>query len=280
MLSFFKRKKWIFEVRDIWPESIYAVNAISKKNLLISFLRYIEINLYKSANHIVVVTDSFKKDIIHKGINSNKISVFKNGCNLDFFKPSPPNEDLLKKYNLKKKIVIGYIGTLGMAHGLDFILNSIINLNDDRLHFLFIGEGSEKDRLLKIKKENKINNVTFIDMIPKSKLINYFNLIDISLVCLRRSKTFLSVIPSKIFESAAMNKPILLGLEGESKKIIKMYNAGITFKPENKKDFIFSLNKIINHKIYMDKKKSLKLFSEAFDRSKIANEFELLIRKL
>ena len=129
-----------------------------------------------------------------------------------------------------------------MAHGLDFILNSINNLNNDRLHFLFIGEGSEKNRLLKIKNKNKINNATFIDMVPKSKLINYFNLIDISLVCLRKSKTFLSVIPSKIFESVAMGKPILLGLEGESKKIIEMYNAGITYKPENKKDFLISLN--------------------------------------
>ena len=71
-------------------------------------MRYLEIKLYKSADHIVVVTDSFKNDIIQKGVNSNKISVFKNGCNLDFFKPSIPNEDLLKKYNLKK-IVIGYI---------------------------------------------------------------------------------------------------------------------------------------------------------------------------
>ena len=129
-LAFFKRKKWVFEVRDLWPESIIAVGAM-KRNRAIRFFEWIEKRLYLSANHIIVVTDTFKKKISERGINPQKISVFKNGANLEMFQPRGRKVELEEKLKLQNKTVFAYIGTHGMAHGLNFILDSIKPLERD-----------------------------------------------------------------------------------------------------------------------------------------------------
>lgn len=240
-LSFWKRKPWIMEVRDLWPESITAVGAV-KRNAAIRFFEWLEKRMYKTASRIVVVTDSFAQTIIEKhGIDARKISIIKNGANLDLYKPTSKNNSLIDELGLKNKTIIGYIGTHGMAHGLDFILNAAQNIQDDTVHFLLIGSGAKRKELLQLKEDLNLQNVTMLEAIPKEKVKDYLSILDIGLVNLKKSDTFLSVIPSKIFELAAMHKPILLGVEGESAKIIRDYNAGETFEPENEADLFIKI---------------------------------------
>ncbi len=241
MASFFKRKPWIMEVRDIWPESIVAVGAM-KKSKAISLLEKAEKHLYNSASKIVVVTDSFKQNIISKGIDSKKIYVIKNGVFIEKFKPISKDSNLLSNLNLENKFIVAYFGTHGMAHKLDFILKCAKVINDPDIHFLFIGDGAERENLLRLKKELSLDNVTMLYSVPKDEIQNYISIIDVALVNLKKSDTFKSVIPSKIFENAAMQKPILLGVEGESKDLVESYRAGVCFEPENETDFINRLN--------------------------------------
>lgn len=270
-LSFFKRRPWIFEVRDLWPESIVAVGAM-KRNFIIRLFEKLEIRLYKNADKIIVVTDSFKNKIIEKGIPSSKIFVHKNGANLKLYKPIEKNKQLESELHLVGKKVFAYIGTHGMAHGLDFILNSIkkIQKTHPEIHFLFIGDGAEKNNLLKQKEELKLSNVTMLSSVSKQEVVEYLSLMDYALVNLRKNDTFLHVIPSKIFEAAAMKKPILLGLEGETKKIIQQFNAGICFEPENELDFIDKIEKIIDVNIQEDLKIGCEKLAIEFDRNLIA----------
>ncbi|HMR87779.1 MAG TPA: glycosyltransferase family 4 protein [Saprospiraceae bacterium] len=252
--SFFKRKPWVMEVRDIWPESIVAVGAM-KKSKAISLLEIIEKHLYKSAAKIVVVTDSFKENIIQKGIDPKKIYVIKNGVYIDKFKPIPKNLSVIEKLNLREKFVLAYFGTHGMAHRLDFILNCAKNIQDPEIHILFIGDGAERENLIKLKEELSLTNVTMLYSVPKNEIQNFISIIDVALVTLKKSDTFKSVIPSKIFENAAMHKPIFLGVEGESKELVENYKVGLCFEPENEKDFLGKLNEIkMNtlNKIYID----------------------------
>lgn len=270
-LSFFKRKPWVFEVRDLWPESIVAVGAM-KKNRIIRFFEWLEKRLYKSADQIVVVTDAFREIISNRGIDKNKIFIHKNGANLELFQPQEKKQELLAKLGLENKRIFAYIGTHGMAHGLTFILESIAEIQKTHpgYHFLFIGDGAEKSKLLELNKSLKLNNTTFLESVGKGEVVDYLSCIDIALVNLRKRDTFLTVIPSKIFESAAMLKPILLGVEGEAKGIIENYQAGLCFEPENKEDFLAKMNEIIqeeNYEIYQDGCKKL---AEDFDRKKIA----------
>lgn len=271
-LAFWKRKKWIMEVRDLWPESIIAVGAM-KRNLFIRFFEWLEKKLYQSADHIVVVTDTFKTKISQRGIDPEKISIFKNGANLEFFKPSTKPKYLIERLELENKFVFAYIGTHGMAHGLHFILNAVskIKLTHPDYMFLFIGDGAEKKGLKVFADELDISNVLFIDSVPKDLILDYLNLIDVALVNLRKNDTFLTVIPSKLFEAAAMGKPVLLGLEGETKKIVENYNAGLCFKPENETSFLTALHQISSDKdLYERYKDGCFRLAADFNRSIIA----------
>ena len=154
-LAFWKRKKWVMEVRDIWPESIKTVG-VMKDGVAIRFFEFLEKRMYKSAHKIIVVTNGIKDYIVKEhSIDSEKIEVIRNGVNKEFFYPTPKKERLLKELGVEKKIIVSYIGTHGMAHALDFILKSIKEVSED-YHFLFIGEGAEKDRLIQLKNADKV----------------------------------------------------------------------------------------------------------------------------
>lgn len=280
-LYLFKRKPWIMEVRDIWPESIVAVGAI-KRGFILRRLEALEKHLYHSAKKIIVVTESFKEDIVAKGITGSKIDVVKNGANLELYIPKPKNPMLLKKYSFSKEdLIIGYIGTHGMAHNLEFIVRSIVDLNNPKIKFLFVGDGAEKKNILEVANQLGLKNIIFQDPISKSEIPDYLSIIDVSLVPLKKSNTFKNVIPSKIFESSAMGKPVLLGVEGESKKLVEDYNAGLTFEPENKEDLLQKVNEfaLLNGQIE-DYQKGAKKLAKDFDRKMLAEKMLDSIKKV
>lgn len=276
-LSFWKQRPWVMEVRDLWPESIKAVGAMDA-NFIIKFFEYLERRMYKNASKIVVVTDTFKEQLIktHK-IKESKIEVVKNGANLSLFKPKEKNQSLIKELKLENKFIVGYIGTHGMAHALDFILHCAKKLENDNIHFLFIGSGSNKEVLVSLKEELLLKNVTMLGLVPKEEVREYISITDVSLVNLKRSDTFKSVIPSKIFESVAMHRPILLGVEGESKKLIEDYNVGEAFEPENEQAFIYKINEMNREpKNYFE---GFKQLTNDFDRKKLASKMLIFLLK-
>lgn len=275
--SLFKRKKWIMEVRDIWPESIVAVGAMKNKRI-ISFLERIELHLYHHASKIIVVTDSFKENLILKKISSDKIGIVKNGVYLDKFKPIVKNHDIIDQLGLSNKFIVAYFGTHGMAHKLDFILRSAQKVDDAVIHFLLIGDGAEKENLIKLKEDLQLKNVTMLPSVPKDKIQDYISIIDVALVNLKKSDTFKSVIPSKIFENAAMEKPILLGVEGETQKIIEDYNAGLCFEPENEGDFLLKLYQIKDLVLQGKFTEGCQKLAQDFDRKKLARDMLGIIK--
>ena len=256
VLSFFKGKPWIMEVRDLWPDSIVAVGSMSEKSKAFKILKKIERHLYLNAQKIIVVTDSFKKYLIEKHfIPSEKIGVFKNGVLINNFKKIDSKRllKLRKSLGLENKIVISFLGTHGLAHGLRFILDSISKIKDNKYHFLFVGDGSEKQNLLEYSKTLDSNNFTFLDSVTKNEVPLYIDMSDYSLVNLKKSNEFKNVIPSKIFENIAMYKPILLGVEGESKELIEKYKVGVAFEPEKIESFINAISEIeqINQEVFI-----------------------------
>ena len=272
MLSVFKRIPWVMEVRDLWPDSIAAVGSMNKSSKPFKILKKIEHHLYLSASKIVVVTDSFKKYIIKEHqIKPEKIGVFKNGVLISNFKTPKPNDvmTLKESLGLEDKIVISYIGTHGLAHGLKFILESISKRSNPDLHFLFIGDGAEKQNLIKYSKTLHSKNFTFLESITKSEIPLYIEISDYSLVNLKKSDEFKNVIPSKIFENIAMYKPILLGVEGESKKLIDKYEVGVCFQPENKESFLNAIYDIQKLDRVSFKVNCNKMLAD-FDRNNIA----------
>jgi len=273
-LSFWKRKPWIMEVRDLWPESIKTVGAM-KDNFFIRYFEREETWCYRSAKKIISVTDSFKVEITKKGISAEKIEVIKNGANLELYNPIPKDQKLLKKLNISDKIVLGYIGTHGMAHKLDFILDCAKEMQSSfpLIHFLLIGNGAEKQNLLQKVKSEKIANVTMLDSVPKNEVSDYLSILDAAVINLRKGDLFKTVIPSKIFETAAMEIPILLGVDGEARAIIEEYGAGLFYEPENQHDFIEKVNELFSGQEKIDKcKAGCKKLAFDFDRKMLAKK--------
>jgi len=271
-LSKVKRKPWIFELRDLWPESIKTVGAM-KQGRVIEILEKIELALYKDANKVIAVTDAFKINLINRGIEKDKIEVITNGANVELFKPREKDTELLKELNLEGKFIVGYIGTHGMAHSLDFIVNSLAKIKDESIHFLFIGDGAMKQTIVELAKKLQLKNVTFLNPISKEEVPKYLSVCDISLAPLKKEDNFKTVIPSKIFEASAMLKPTLLGVEGQAQEIVEKYNAGLCFEPENERDFLEKLIKIKNDKsLYKQLQNGCKQLAIEYDRKILANQ--------
>ncbi len=275
-LAFFKRKPWIMEVRDLWPESIKTVGAM-KNGFFIRYFEWEEKMCYRSAKKIVVVTDSFKKKLIEKGIPPKKVSVIKNGVNKELFFQMEKDKKLLEELRLKDKTIVGYIGTHGMAHKLDFILRCAANLKDKKYHFILLGNGAERENLIKLKNELNCENVTMLESVSKNEVKRYISILDICLINLKKSELFTTVIPSKIFENAAMAIPILMGVEGEAKEIVEKYNAGLCYEPENEIDFVKKLNDLQNKEIYNSCKVGCLKLAKDFDRKNLAkNMYDII----
>lgn len=269
-LSFFKRKPWIFEVRDIWPEGIVAGGGMKRESLAFKILEKIELKLYKKALFIVVVTNSFKENLISRGCNPNKITVITNGSNRKLFKPKEKNQAILEKLKIQDKTVFGYIGTLGMAHGIEFLIDCFSKINNNNYFLLILGDGARKKEINeKIKKEN-ITNVVLLNSVPKSKVVDYISILDYSIVNLRKTDMYKTVIPSKIFEYASMGKPILIGVDGETKKIIEDNKCGIFYEPENENALIKAIDQIIDPDLSDKLKEGCFQMAKKYDRVNLA----------
>jgi glycosyltransferase involved in cell wall biosynthesis len=236
LASLFKRRPFVFELRDLWPESIRAVGAM-KNSRILDLLEQLELFLYRRAAHVVTVTHAFKKNLIDRGIAAEKISVTTNGADLCRFRPIPRDEALAARLGLTGKTVVGYVGTHGMAHALDTILRAAERLKRvpaaRDMRFMFLGDGAEKTSLKTMAAESRLDNVVFVDSVPRSEVVRYWSLVDLALIHLKRTPLFETVIPSKLFECMAMGLPILHGVAGESARIVTRERCGVLFQPEN-----------------------------------------------
>ena len=247
-ISIFKRSAFILEIRDLWPESIVTVGAMKKTNFIVKILYKIALFLYKKAKVIVCVTESFREDLIDKGVDPNKIIVIKNGFDINnISKPTKSVSMIESEYGLNKdSFIVSFIGTIGMAHGLNVILESAKNTKNDVV-FLIIGDGAEKESLANKVKNQKIRNIKFISSISWQEIINLNQIISVNLVHLIKNPLFKKVIPSKIFESMGLKKPIIMGVLGESHDIILKAKCGISMVPEDAKSLNDSIQKFINN---------------------------------
>ena len=252
-VSIFKRTPLTVEIRDLWPESIVSVGSMRESNIIIKILHRIANYIYKNSKLIICVTNSFKTELIQKGVAPEKIFVIQNGFDLNKnILPTKSIKNIKEEHNIDKDYVVSFIGTVGMAHGLEIVLNASNKFNNNIL-FLIIGEGARKEELEKLANEKSVKNVRFISNLTWQEIINLNQVINLHLVHLIKNDEFLKVIPSKIFESMALRKPIIMGVNGESKEIVNAAKCGFDLEPEDAK----GLARIINENV--DKKDMLRI---------------------
>jgi glycosyltransferase involved in cell wall biosynthesis len=265
-----KFRPYIFELRDLWPETIKAVGAM-KNARAIALLEKLELFLYRKAAKVISVTKSFKKNLISRGIDGSKIEIVTNGVDISQFTPRPKDEALTKQLGLEGKFVAGYIGTHGLCHGLETLVTAAERLRGTGIVFLFLGDGARKQFLRDMAAERKLDNVVFIDSVPKAEVPRYWSILDVSVIHLQKAELFTTVIPSKLFESMGMGLPVLHGVEGESADIVRDEHAGIPFEPENVDELVAALRRLKDNPAELGQfKASCLKGAQNYDRTNLA----------
>lgn len=236
ILGWIKRVPYVFELRDLWPESIRAVGAMTHGRV-IALLERLELFLYRRAALVVALTHSFKSDLVRRGVPADKIRVITNGADLRRFGPGQFPTKLAHSLGLEDRFVAGYIGTHGMAHGLTTLLDAaemvLLRPGGEDVVFLLVGQGAEREALRWDAEQRGLSNVRFLDPVAKDAVADYWRLLDVAIIHVRRHVLFETVIPSKTFEAMAVGTPILHGVRGESADIVRRTGAGILFEPED-----------------------------------------------
>lgn len=274
VVSRLKLRPFVFELRDLWPASIKAVG-LMKNSIFMHLLVHMEMFLYRKANCIISVTRSFKTVLINRGIAPNKIKVITNGVDLKLFRPSSKDQELLSELELKNYFVCGYIGTLGIAHGLETLIDCariLQNKKENKIKILFVGNGACKDNLFQKVQEQNIKNIIFKDTVSRSQVVKYWSLLDASIIHLRQDDVFKSVIPSKIFESMAMGIPLIHAVPGESADIVDALKCGVCIPSENSLAMVNAILDLKTNISYnLEYKKNCLKGAHQYNRNKLAS---------
>ena len=270
-LAFVKRKPWVFEVRDLWPESIVAVGML-QKGWLYTLLEALELHFYRSAAAIIIVSEGFRKSLVDRGISGRKIFTIPNGAELADFAPTPRDKLLAAKLGMEGRFVVGYLGTHGLAHGLDLFLDCAPILASEGIHILLVGDGARKDDLVARARAENIQNITFMNAVPRERVPSLLALCDAALVNLIASRTFQAVIPSKIFEAAALGCPILIGVDGVARELVEKYHAGLFYEPENRDAFVAAAMRLkADPVLHAELQAGCQVLAKAYDRTLLAD---------
>ncbi len=233
-LSYLRRIPFVFEVRDLWPESAVALGELHHASA-IAWATRAEQACYGRARHIVVATDGIRQRLLQRGLAAEKLSFIPNGANTDIFQPRPEQgKKRCAELGLQDKFIVLYAGILGVAQGFETIVAAAQSLAQHRdVHFIFIGEGPMKPELLTQKETLNLSNLTILGGRPQSEMPGYFSAANAALVPLRKLELFQGALPSKMFEAWACACPVLLSVDGEARAVLQQAQAGIHMEPEN-----------------------------------------------
>ncbi|MFY9647046.1 MAG: glycosyltransferase family 4 protein [Terriglobales bacterium] len=235
-LAWCKRVPFVFEIRDLWPESLAAVGASREGRLLHRMLGAVAGFLYRRADRIVVVSPAFKDRLMRDwNIRAEKICVVENGVETDLFRLEPAATELRKQLKLEQRFLVCYIGTMGNAHGLETLIAAAEELRTKlpRAMFLLIGEGAEKEQVVRLAAARGLDNIQFLGQQPRERIPAYISAADVCVVMLRKSELFKTVIPTKLLEYMACERPVIVAVDGQARQIVEAAGAGVFVEPEN-----------------------------------------------
>jgi len=235
-LSRLKKVPFVLEVRDLWPESLAGAGVGSEASLMYRSVGNLASFLYRAADSIVVVTPAFREHLLRNwGVPQEKISIVQNGVETALFTPQAGAGELRRKLGTDRKFVVSYIGTLGLAHGLDSLIAAAENLQSvaPEVQFMLVGEGADRERILSLAQSKKLTNLLFVSQQPRETIPAYISASDACVVMLRRSEIFETVIPTKMLEFMSCGRPVILAVRGQSERLLERSGGGLCIEPDN-----------------------------------------------
>lgn len=284
LISLFKRIPFVFEIRDLWPESAIDTGVVTNK-FIIKLAYTLEKFIYKKASIINVLTPAFKDTLINKkGIAQEKIIFIPNAADFSLSDDLVQNFDVNKfkvENELENKFIITYVGAHGVANYLDQILETAQLLKDTNVLFLLIGDGMEKSRLVKKASNENIQNVRFVNPVPKTEVFKYILASNMGASVLKNVETFKTVYSNKTFDYMACKKPILMAIDGVSRALVEQADAGVFVRPENAEDFAQKVKFYLSNSSEINRQgeSGYQFAKENFDRMVLAKKYLHLIQE-
>lgn len=230
---------FVFEVRDLWPELIFAMGALNNP-LAHYYLTHMERSIYKAAQHIIALSPGMKNGICRCGYDQANVTVIPNCCDIDLFRPK--SKSVESKYGKPGDIRFVFAGAHGMANGLDAVLDGIAELkkrNFQSAHFIFIGDGSQKAKLQqRATDESLVDYVTWLGFMKKTQLAELLPRMDVGMMILKNIPEFYNgTSPNKFFDYIAGGLPVLNNYPGWLADMIEQHQCGLVAKPDDPTDF-------------------------------------------
>ena len=238
VLSYLRRVPFVFEVRDLWPESAVVLGELRNPKV-IRWAEWLEWRCYLRARRVVVVTQGIMKRLLERGLSVDQVRYIPNGANTELFTPGPIDLDMRRQLGIpENSFVVVYTGLHGLIHGMEVILDAAAELLKDgidekRATFLLIGEGVVKPKLVDIAKTNKLTNVIFLEPQPEVTLPAFVRLANAGVATTARLPLTEGTLPVKMFSYMACALPVLLAVNGEAKNLIEEAEAGLCIPPKN-----------------------------------------------
>ena len=233
VIKMFKKLKFVFDIGDLWPEGAIQLGYLKNKNV-IAIAEAGERWIYKNADIINVVTRLTRDKLLNKYSFIKKILYVPNFVNAGVIKKSGKNPEIIQRLNLENKLVLGYAGNIGSAQGLKIVAEAAeLTKNIPDIVYLVIGEGVDCELLKSMKEEKKLDNLILHPPVSREKIVDFISVFDVMIIPLIKNELFRITIPSKLYESMAAEIPVLLGVDGEARRIVEEANCGFYFEPEN-----------------------------------------------
>ena len=227
LLSRLRRAPFVYEIQDMWPESLQATGMLRRKWML-WLVNALTNWCYRRAAAIRVLSPGFRENLIGKGVPPEKIHFVSNWIDTDFYHPLEPDSDFAATHGLADRFNVLFAGMIGPAQALDVVLDAAERLRDlPNVQFVLVGDGNDQPRLKKEAQERGLVNVKFLGRFQESEMGKFFAVSDVLLVHLRNDPLFGITIPHKIYTYMAVGKPILAALSGDPAEVVVSEKAGI-----------------------------------------------------
>lgn len=285
LLSCIKRKPFIFEIRDLWPDEAIEMGIIKNK-LMIKLSHWLEKFLYRKAKLIIGVTPGFREFLINKKkVDSEKITIIPNPADLNLLKPQNKNNWVRQKFNWQDKFIVLYIGAHSMVYNFSPVIETAKNLKNknSNILFVFVGDGKQKPVLIEKAKKENLKNIQFLDPIPKKQIGDFINASDVCIATLKKMNLLKYIYPAKLFDYMACAKPIILAMNGVSKELVcKQAKCGICIEPENATEFEKAVIGLYNNsnKIELLGKSGYNFVRQNFSDRILAEKYINILEKL
>lgn len=233
LLSVLRRRPFLLEIRDLWPEFAIDIGLL-KNPILIRCARWLEHFLYRRADCLLVNSPAYRDYLIGKGVPARKIRLIPNGVDAQMFDPEQRGAAFRQEYGLEDRFVATYAGAIGMANDLDVLIAAAVALAERKdIHILIVGDGKERKRLEDEAARLGLDNLTFTGSFAKSQMAEILAASDACIAILRNIPMFTTTYPNKVFDYMAAGRPTVLAIDGVIRAVVEDANGGIFVPPGN-----------------------------------------------